>query len=277
MYWGWKSRFHDLDEVIKFDPHLVEFHLTDEDVENGGLNGEIYTTDYSIHLPEYWHQIIIDPCDLDNVQHSLGAYTKCIQKGLSLRSKFNFIGRLKVIMHPGGMSIDPLNSEIHPIKHYKNDLYHRLNSFLNYIEMIPAFKDVEILVENMPPLPWFFGGQYYSNIFCDPEEIAKFCVFANRNICLDISHLGLYCNYVKRDLIEAIKYLKPYTKQIHLADAQGTDGEGAPFGRGNIDFKAVINEIKDMNCAVIPETMWGHKDNYKEFTRMIKECNRWLI
>ena len=33
----------------------------------------------------------------------------------------------------------------------------------------------EILVENLPPYPWYLGGQWNSNIFMDAEEIDKFC------------------------------------------------------------------------------------------------------
>jgi len=295
MYWGFKSRFHDLDDVMKFNPKMVEFHLTDEDVEKGGLNSKIYNCDYSIHLPEYWHGVMIDPCNLDNLPHNLSVYQACIEKGLSLKNRFNVpeIWRMKVIMHPGGATVDPITDEIHPIWFYKDSLYKRLASFLAYIEMIPQFKDkIEILVENMPPLPWFYGGQYYSNIFCDPIEIKHFCKTRNRKICLDISHLGLYCNYVNKeilsknifldkdelyDLIDSIKLLKPYVAQIHIADADGTDGEGAPMGEGNVDFEAVTKELKDLDCAYIPETMWGHKDNYEEFTKIIKECDQWLI
>ncbi len=285
MNWGFKSRFHDLDEVMKFKPKSVEFHLTDEDVEKGQLNGAVYDTDYSIHLPEYWHGHIIDPCDLNNLPYNMDAYKQCIRKGLELSSKFTVKGKLKVIIHPGGMTVDPLTDEIHPIKFYKDSLYRRFTSFINYIEMIPEFQGkIEVLVENMPPLPWFFGGQYYSNIFCDPLEIKDFCDKTARNICLDISHLGLYCNYsdyfYKSDrawvLLKSINMLKIHTKQIHLADATGTDGEGANIGEGNIDFRAVMQEIKDIDCYVIPEQMWGHFENFKEFRRTIKECSQWL-
>lgn len=301
MYWGWKSRFHDLDEVMKFKPNMVEFHLTQEEIEKGKLNGEIYNCDYSIHLPEYWNQVLIDPCNLGNAKWNLSIYRKCIEKGLELRNHFeisedyymtildplNEISyakyvkgshKLKVIMHPGAMTIDPITSEIHPVKYYKESLYKRLKSFISYIEMIPRFKDnIEILIENMPPLPWFYGGQYYSNIFCEPEEIKYFCETTGRKFCLDISHLGLYCNYMNQDLIKAIRYLRPYVAQIHLADADGTDGEGASIGAGNIDFEKVMKEIREIKCAVIPENMWGHKENYKEFRRTMEVCNQWLI
>lgn len=280
MHWGWKSRFHDIDKVIEFNPSMVEFHLTDDDVEKGELNCRSYNCDYSIHLPEYWHQELIDPCNLDNFQCNYSIYRRCIEKGLSLKNKFDIKfsdWKLKVIMHPGGMTVDPITDESNPIKFYRDSLYKRLISFVTYLEMIPEFKNrIEILVENMPPLPWFYGGQYYSNIFCDPIEIGYFCKSTNHNFCLDISHLGLYCNYIGINLIDSINQLLPYVKQIHLADAEGTDGEGAPFGSGDIDFESVIKTIKHLNVSVIPETMWGHKNSYYEFQKTIRECNKWL-
>ena len=280
MYWGFKSRFHDLESVMQFKPKMVEFHLTDEDVETGQLNGRFYETQYSIHLPEYWHQQMIDPCNLDHQKENINIYTECIKTGLTLRNRFRACNddKLLVIMHPGGMTIDPITDEIHPIEFYKGSLYKRLLSFVTCLEMIPQITGkFELLVENMPPLPWFYGGQYYSNIFCDPNEIVEYCDRTARQFCLDVSHLGLYCNYVGQDLIDAIKLLQFHVKQIHLADASGTDGEGAPIGQGNVNFKAVIQEIKEMDVAVIPETMWGHKNNFYEFRRVIEECEQWLI
>lgn len=273
MYWGLKSRFHDLKEVLKINPQLIEFHLTDEDVTKGHLNGTVYPVDYSIHLPEYWCQVIINPCNLDDLKNNIDIYTKCIDKSLLLRNNFKFKDKLKVILHPGGMSIDKIED-----KFMIDNLYKNLYSFVQYIMMIPRFSnDIEILIENMPPLPWFYGGQYYCNIFVNPDEIIDFYNKTKINICLDISHLGLYCNYVNIDIIEAIKKLSDITKQIHIADADGTDGEGAAIGEGNINFELVMKEIKNIDCAVIPEVMWGHKNNYYEFKRTMEVCNKWLI
>ncbi len=277
MYWGAKSRLHDLENVImELNPKEVEFHYTDEDVKTGNLNGKNYPINYTIHLPEYWEGELIDPCNVDNLKDNLTIYKACIEKGLSLKQNFLSVGKLKVILHPGGATIDP-PSEIPDFEHHKNFLYKRLKSFETYLMMFPQFADkIEILVENMPPLPWFYGGQYYSNIFCNPNEIKNYCELNGTGFCFDISHMGLYCNYKGIDLIEAIRIIKPYIRQIHLADASGTDGEGVSIGKGNIDFPAVIEELKNLNVALIPETMFGHKNNYVEFRKTITICNQYI-
>lgn len=276
MYFGAKARFYDLDAVIsELKPILVELHLTDNDIKNNKLNENFHSTMYSIHLPEYWEQVMIDPCDFGNFEKYLDIYKFCIEKSLKLKNIFLSQVKLKVVMHPGGATVDPL--DINDLLWKKESLYKRLKSFIDCLEMMPVFKNnIEILVENMPPLPWFYGGQYYSNIFCDPLEIKSFCEIFERSICLDISHLGLYCNYKNIDLIDSIRLLKPYTKQIHIADARETDGEGVQIGEGNIDFNKVINEIKDLDIAIIPETMWGHCENFAGFKQTMSICNKLL-
>lgn len=278
MYWGIKGRFHDLEKVVElFCPRMVEFHLTDQDVREGRLERTSYPLDCSIHLPEYWDQTLIDPCNLDELKKHLDIYKLCIAKGLQIRERFEAKGKLKVILHPGGATVDPLSGDAQTVRFLKDSLYRRLISFVGYLEAIPEYAGkIEVLVENMPPLPWFYGGQYYSNIFCNAEEIAHFCQTADRGICFDVSHMGLYCNLSGQSLLEAIRTLKPFIRQVHLADASGTDGEGASIGEGNIDFKAVMAELRDIDAAVIPEQMWGHKDNYAEFRKTIIVCSEYL-
>lgn len=275
MFWGLKTRIHDIEAISELKPTLVEFHSTQEDILRGTLN-KTFSFNMTSHLPEYWEQVMIDPCDLGNLKKHIDIYKLCVEKSLELQKHFLPQRKLKVVIHPGGATVDPLDVN-DLILWKKESLYKRLKSFVDYLEMIPAFKDnIEILVENIPPLPWFYGGQYYSNIFCDPLEIKSFCERFERNICLDISHLGLYCNYKKIDLIESIKLLKPYTKQIHIADAKGTDGEGIQIGEGTIDFNKVLNEIKDLDVAVIPETMWGHFEKFAGFKKTMSICNELL-
>jgi N-acetylneuraminate synthase len=253
--------------VLAMNPSSVEFHLTDNDVMQGRLNGHVYDCDYSVHLPEYWNQQLIDPCSQEHFQDNLHIYKLCIDKGLSIRNNFSVKENMKVILHPGGAGMEKVEDY-----EFKSILYHRLASFYAEIEL--EFGDkIELLIENMPPLPWFYGGQYYGNIFSELEEIHHFCSVNNIKICLDISHLGLQCNYAKTDLIDSIKMLLPHTRQIHIADALGTDGEGMPIGEGNIDFNKVMEVIKDIDCAVIPEQMWGHKNNYFQFRKTITICN----
>jgi len=280
MYWGAKARFHDLQNVmIELKPEMVEFHLTDNDVRTQSLDeGTVHPTDYSIHLPEYWDGVMIDPCDLKTLDKNIEIYTQCIDKGLSLwRSFVTNYKRMKVIIHPGGSTVDqvkfPTGGEA---EKYKANLYARFNAFVIKLRSIPRFKDkIELLVENMPPFPWFYGGQYYSDIFCDQIEVYRYCKANGVGFCFDISHMGLYCNHTGKNLLAAIDILKPYMRQIHIADAEGTAGEGVSIGSGNIDFKKAIPALKNIDAAMIPEQMWGHKNNYAEFKKTIDVCNKY--
>lgn len=274
MYWGAKSRFNDLQNVIsELSPKMVEFHLTDNDVKHEKLNGKFYNMKYSLHLPEYWDQVLIDPCNLEKLEDNLKVYDECILKGLQLRNKFVSDNKIKIILHPGGATIDSLQKG----KKYRLDYYRKLRVFVEHLEKSEKYNnDIEMLVENMPPLPWFYGGQYYSNVFCDPIEIKEYCEKYKIGFCFDVSHMGLYCNYTGFDLIKAIQIVKPYIRQVHIADAKGTDGEGASMGDGNIDFGEVMMELKDLNVAMIPEQMFGHYKNYYEFKKTIEICNQYI-
>ena len=49
--------------------------------------------------------------------------------------------------------------------------------------------------------------------------------------------------------------LVPFNKHLHLADAEGMDGEGLPLGEGDIgDFRQFLNA----DCLKILEVWQGH-------------------
>ena len=78
----------------------------------------------------------------------------------------------KVVLHPGGHSKN--------IKDIigKNIRYKNLNKNLEKIKS----KKYNLLLENMPPYPWYFGGAFFQHIFTDSFEIKKFCKETNTNV-----------------------------------------------------------------------------------------------
>ena len=46
----------------------------------------------------------------------------------------------------------------------------------NLVQSLQSIKAdrFELLLESMPPFPWFFGGQWFSGFFGDSKEIAAF-------------------------------------------------------------------------------------------------------
>ena len=97
------------------------------------------------------------------------------------------------------------------------------------VRMSPDLKTVntsgcEILIQNMAPFPWHFGGQRYQNIFIESEEIIKWCEELNMRICFDVSHSKLACNYLKKDFYNFSSDIAKYAAHIHVGDAQKFNG-----------------------------------------------------
>ena len=129
----------------------------------------------------------------------------------------------------------------------------------NLLQSLDSFYDgeVELLLENLPPYPWYFGGQWKGNYFMDAEEIKEFCDDTGYKICLDISHAGLYCNSREKDLSTYITSVRPYTRHSHIADAYGLDGEGVQIGEGDINWKRIM-PLLDFETSWVGEIWRGH-------------------
>jgi N-acetylneuraminate synthase len=133
-------------------------------------------------------------------------------------------------------------------------------------EILPtAGEDIEFLLENLPPYPWYFGGQWKGNYFMAAEEIATFCQKYGVNICFDLSHAALYCNAKAVELTEHIKTVLPYTRHIHFADAYGLDGEGMQIGEGDIDLGRIMPLFANYCGTWVPEVWRGHLENGQGF------------
>jgi N-acetylneuraminate synthase len=73
-----------------------------------------------------------------------------------------------------------------------------------------------------------------------------------------------------------LKKILPFTAHLHLADAQGVDGEGLQIKEGEIDWKELFNlmNIYCPNASFIPEIWQGHKKPWRrsmDGTRAIRK------
>jgi N-acetylneuraminate synthase len=174
----------------------------------------------------------------------------------------HFKGTPKVIVHTGGMTLDQ------PI-HDNKKLYENLGRSVEKIDS----KGVEVLLENLPPHPWYFGGQWVTNAFMDANEIRDFIVPRGLNICFDTSHSKLYCNWAHVDFYEQVQTLLPYTHHLHISDGSGLDGEGLQIGEGNIDWVHFFRLTKDYHGTMIPEIWRGHQHNGQGFVLAIQRLS----
>ncbi|MCL4338823.1 sugar phosphate isomerase/epimerase [Patescibacteria group bacterium] len=262
---GLKTRFSDFDQVMELDPEFVEFQFSDKDADYPFSPKIKYPIPAIIHLPEFWSGHLIDISNIkpENQVLPLNESLDILQNIISKSEKFfsYFTNERNIfILHPGGMSYE---KDIP-----KNNIY-RMETLIKSLSLLRT-ENSEILVENLPPLPWYFGGQWNSNIFMDGEEIGEFCKTTKRKICYDISHSKLYCNYAKKDFMAQFEIFIQNMAHLHIADATGEDGEGVQIGDGEINFKPIFEKLKKYKGMIVPEIWLGYTDGFAGFKTAVK-------
>jgi N-acetylneuraminate synthase len=267
MEYGFTVRFRDDEEMLTYQPRMLEYHFTDQDLDESypgrdhGADSEL-PLKLVVHAPEFWDRTLVDLCSQDGRHRS--ASRALIQKSIDLTREMAsyFVGVPKVVVHPGAMSLD------HPILDHQN-LYVNLRESVEKLD----YAGVELLLENLPPHPWYFGGQWLTNAFMDAWEIRDFLVSMNLNMCYDTSHHKLYCNWAHLDFYEQLEVLLPYIQHLHLSDASGLDGEGMQIGEGNIDWVHFFRVMGNYHGTMIPEIWRGHQRQGEGFLIAIQRLS----
>jgi len=261
IQWGFTVRFRDYKELMVHKPQLLEFHFTDADLDEK-YTGDDYDMPLVVHAPEFWERTLVDLCAKDEKQRvdSVALIQKSVNQARNMAKHFK--GRPKVIVHTGGMTLDQSIRDNRP-------LYDKLSRSVEQIDS----EGVEMLLENLPPHPWYFGGQWITNAFMDAKEICDFIIPRKLNICFDTSHSKLYCNWAHIDFYEQVKTLLPYTHHLHISDGSGLDGEGLQIGDGNIDWVRFFHLTKDYRGTMIPEIWRGHQHSGQGFILAIQRLS----
>ncbi len=168
MDYGFTVRFRDYEEMLAYQPRMLEFHFTDQDLDEHYPGG-----DHSAGSEQPLSWWCMPPSSgtarwwtcAPWMSASAVPRAMLMQKSINLTREMApyFVGTPKVIIHPGAMSLD------HPITN-KQALYDNLRRSVNELD----YAGVELLLENLPPHPWYFGGQWLTNAFMDAYEIRDF-------------------------------------------------------------------------------------------------------
>lgn len=249
--WGVKCRFHDFEEYGKLESPVVEFHCSETDL-GIDFKGGSKVSELVVHAPEIMGRELVDICSRDKrvVESSIGLLQQSIDKTLRIAQNFP-VAKPKLVMHLGGMSLDML-SESDP----NSEMIGRAIESFKKLQYSPD--DIQILPENLPPRPWYLGGQWHQYGFMPPEDLVRFCEYFELGMTFDICHAGLYCNYEKTSLSEYAKTVSHLVKHMHISDARGIDGEGIQVGEGNINFDKVLSHLKDSDTSWVTEIWSGH-------------------
>lgn len=257
-----KVRKPDLESMLKFNPRKLEFHFSDSDL-NLELNQK-FEQQLIVHCFEYFERKLLDIVSLKETnqihskEKSIELIQMAIDKTLSLNEQFQ--GSPTLIVHPGGYSLNESSKEeIDSMKGMVIDSINQLD-----------FKNVNFLLENMPPYAWFFGGRWHCNVFLDANEMLQYCNETGLNVCFDLCHSHLNCNKNNLSVINELQTIMNHVSHFHLSDADGVDGEGLQFGDGNLPFESIIpilNKFEDKSFAV--EVWKGHEQGGKGFEEFL--------
>ncbi len=265
--WGVVVRMNDIDSLVHSKPDFVEVHLTSSDINRDVTYHKKYPYDLVVHGSEYNEDLLLDLSSLDeNIRKkSIEFFNKTLAHAKKFKHLFkNGNKPVKFIIHPGGMSMDQ------PLMKEKPKLYSNLADSLKKLDG----KGFELLIENMPCHPWYFGGRWFHSSFMDADEIVKFAKKYKYGITFDTSHAGLFCNLYNKDLTEFAKKILPVTRYLHVSDAAGTNGEGLQIGDGTVDFKKMLTHLIKTDLWILPEIWQGHKYGGEAFLKALKKLKQ---
>lgn len=246
--WGVKCRFHDFETYKKLNTPVVEFHCSDRDVIED-ISVESECSALIMHAPEIIGRDLFDLCSDD--QEIVGKSTAILEKTISrtreLAPRFRQDAKPKIVLHVGGMSLLDENYSCSAITAKAERVLRDLD--LNGVDLLP---------ENLPPRPWYLGGQWHQYGYMRPEDMASFCKSLSLGMTFDVCHAQLYCKYAGITLVDYAKIILPYIRHVHLSDAHGIDGEGVQIGEGELDFDALFQYLEKIEFSWVPEIWSGH-------------------
>lgn len=262
--WGIPVRYHDYKKLItNTNPDFLEFHLSYKDMDqdiNRFFNRK-YDLGFVVHSPDLFagdHLLDLASSDKAHRRRSIRELQRVVDIAQNLKAYFKKKEPSLVIASLGGFSKDGFCDPSE-----RKQMYKRVADSLTQIDQ----RGVEIIAQTLPPFPWYFGGQYYLNLFVNPYDTADFCARYGLRLCLDTSHSKMACNHFNWTLEEFIDFVGPHVVHLHIADANGVDSEGLQIGEGDINFAALKRQLKKVapKASFIPEIWQGHENNGEGF------------
>jgi len=258
--WGLIVRYHDLKEIVGGShPPVLEFHFSSQDLARLSEVPVMPGTELIVHAPELYGDQLLDLCARDEAVRRLSVANvqSAIEVTRRLRASFPDSPKdIKFVLHTGGMTYDRPATEAE-----KDVMYERLSTSLKELDR----SGVEVLLENVPPIPWYKGGQWHSNTFTDADRMLKFCTDEGYLMCYDTSHAQLFCNSAGVSQKDYFELLKPLVRHLHISDGAGLDSEGLQIGDGDVDFKVLSPLLLETGASFTPEIWMGHKEDGEGF------------
>ncbi len=259
--WGIKCRFHDYDIYKHLKSPVIEFHCSESDL-NIEFTEKNTNSELIVHAPEIFNRELVNICSKDEriVQKSLEIIQKSINKTIEISKNWP-LAKPKMVVHLGGMSLDLLDSTKYKVNRLSTHDEMISIAIHNFKKLNFNPNEIEIIPENLPPRPWYLGGEWYQYGFAPYSDMVRFCKETGTKMTYDICHAQLQCNLENITLAEYTKNVMPYVAHMHISDATGLNGEGIQMFEGEIDFKSTFNIAKDYNFSWVTEIWSGHLHN----------------
>lgn len=265
--WGMVVRYHDFERALDFNPETLEFHLTYADTlaelpyeKLDQFRDRLKNCVLRVHCCEYIRDKLFDLTSMydEVVTESFETLQRVMDVAHELSRYFSDEKPL-VIFNVGAMS---LQTDARPVEIDPQKLY----SVLAQLRL----HNCGLLAQNMPPYPWYFGGQWKGHYFLRSKELVDFAQATGQGICLDLSHAFMVSRFLDIPLGELVSDLRPFVKHIHVADARSLSGEGLAIGHGDIDFGEFFRIYREFDGTWIPEIWMGHLDDFRGFREAMK-------
>jgi|10_taG_2_1085330.scaffolds.fasta_scaffold14124_3 N-acetylneuraminate synthase len=251
--WGVKCRFHDFEEYKTLNSPVIEFHCSQRDMDID-FRGASKESQLVVHAPEIFDRKLVDLCSDNNeiVEGSIHLLQKAIDKTLQISKNFSS-KKPKFVVHLGGMSLDHVVNE-------GNTPLMMERAVDNFKKLRFNSDDIEVLPENLPPRPWYLGGQWFQYGFMLAEDMIDFCKYFGLKMTYDTCHAALHCNQADISLNEYTRKVLPWVSHFHLSDAIGIDGEGVQMGEGCVNFDTFFQELEgaEQDFSWVTEIWSGH-------------------
>ena len=268
---GFVVRYHDFESVLEHRPQNLEFHFTYADtlleVPHHKLKkyaDVLCDTTLRVHCCEYVDEQLFDLCSVypGVLQRSLDTLQRVIDVTSEMASYFNGDKPL-IVFNCGAMS---LKQDYRSVEVDSSKFHDVINSL--------ALKGTGLIAQNMPPYPWYFGGQWKGHYFLDQQQLIEFCQATGQSLCLDVSHAYMASRYLDISLGDYMRSLRPYVEHLHLGDARSIEGEGVQVGDGSIDFSEIFEIFSDYQGTWIPEIWQGHLNDHAGAKLALQRLNK---
>ena len=250
-----------------FDINHYEFHLSFNDIKNF----KIKTIDkeflkvktFTVHGADYCNENeVLDIFSKDTKIKKISNFI--FEKTIDICRSLENVSGKKVNL------IQSFSSSDESINKYKQYLIIK-----NLVDKVYKKHKIKILPQWLPPIAWYFGGSVNMSLFSNPEDLS-FMKKIKLEICMDLSHFVMSCNYYNLNLI---KYFKGYEKiysHYHIADASGIDSEGLELGEGDLlkKYLKILKKIINTDKVKVLEAWQGHLNDGKVFKGELSKIYR---